>query len=85
MAPLCRYYLSFAGMLLLGLGIAALPPGNEQTAGVVVLLSLAGYMVFVRWPKCRIRLSAMGDSPGIHGVPGRRCPNCGADLSKSTG
>ena len=57
MAPLYRYYLSFAGMLALGLGIAALPPGNGQTAGGVVLLSLGAYMVFVRCPNCGADLS----------------------------
>jgi membrane protein implicated in regulation of membrane protease activity len=82
-SPLRRYYLSWAGVALIALFVAAAGPGNLQVAGVIVLLLLAVFAVFIRCPSCRTRLSGMGDSPGIHGLPGRHCPKCGADLGRT--
>ena len=85
MGPLQKYYFSMLGMVLVGLFAGAVGPGPLQVAAVVALLGVAGFMVFIRCPKCRTRLSGMGDSPGIHGLPGRRCPKCGANLGRTLG
>jgi len=83
-SPRRKYYLSWAGVAIIGLFVWAVGPGHVQVAAVIVLLLLGIYAVFIRCPSCRTRLSAMGDSPGIHGLPGRHCPNCGADLGKAS-
>ena len=83
MSPLFRYYGSFVVIALIALTIEIISPGNGRIAAIVVLLAMGAYMVFVRCPQCRTRLSAMGDNPGIHGLPGRRCPKCGADLTSA--
>ncbi len=85
MGAVHKYYLSMAGMVVVGVFVGAIGPGRVQTAGVVVLLGVAVVMVLIRCPKCRTRLSGMGESPGIHGLPGRRCPNCGANLNRASG
>jgi len=83
-SPLRKYYLSWAGVAAIALFVSAAEPGSVQVVGVIVLLLLALYAVFIRCPGCRIRLSGMGDSPGIHGLPGRHCPKCGADLGRAS-
>ena len=79
MSPRQRYYGSMLGAAILGL-LAAVSSGKAQIAIVIVLLALGFYMVFIRCPKCRKRLSSMGDVPGVHGLPDRYCDNCGAHL-----
>ena len=83
MSPLQKYYLSWAGVALIALFVAAAGPGNLQVAGVIVLLLLAVFAVLIRCPGCRTLLSGMGDSPGVHGLPGRYCSKCGADLRRT--
>lgn len=79
--PLQRYYLSWAGIALSGFFAWAAGPGYIQLAAIIFLFLLAAYMAFVRCPRCGIRLSAMGNTPGVHGLPGRYCARCGADLN----
>jgi hypothetical protein len=81
-SPLQKYYLSWVGVALIGLFVWAAGPGKVQVAAVIVLLLLGTYAVFVRCPNCGTRLSAMGDSPGVHGLPDRHCPKCGGDLGR---
>jgi len=83
MSPLARYYWSLAGVAVAGLLVWAAGPGRAQLALVIFMLLLGAYAVFVRCPLCRTRLSAMGDSPGVHGLPDRHCSKCGANLGRT--
>ena len=83
MSPRGKYYLSWGTLAIAALPTWAAGPGRAQEALAAVVVVLGVYAVFIRCPNCRTRLSAMGDNPGVHGLPGRHCPNCGADLGRA--
>ena len=80
MSPRQKYYGAMIAGVILGL-LAAVSSGAAKYVFVIMLLGIAAYLVFIRCPKCRKRLSSMGDVPGIHGLPDRFCDKCGVDLS----
>ena len=70
-------------MAVAGLLAWAAGPGRAQVVLVAVVLLFGAYAVLIRCPVCRTRLSAMGDNPGVHGLPGGYCPKCGAHLGRA--
>jgi len=86
-SPLVKYYLAMVGALC-GLLSASLTFAFGPKPPVVYVLGLFEFGLFcllftqfVRCPRCQWRLAA-AKGKGTHGLPGRKCPKCGCDLTR---